>query len=88
MPRARAELLPQIPHPGARKVIKWPTNAPGGREDNALLGVLDRAITYQCQAFIQFQPIHAAAQLSSRCSENILLEEHAKSHAEFCVPLG
>lgn len=32
MPRARAELLPQIPHPGARKVIKWPTNAPGGRE--------------------------------------------------------
>ena len=30
MPHARADLLPQMPHPGKDKVVKCPTNAAGG----------------------------------------------------------
>ena len=30
MPHPRADLLPQIPHPGEDKVVKRPTNARGG----------------------------------------------------------
>ena len=30
MPHPQADLLPQMPHPGEDKVVKCPTNAPGG----------------------------------------------------------
>ena len=42
MPHPRADLLPQMPHPGEEKVVKFPTNAQGGGEMHAI--GIDRAI--------------------------------------------
>ena len=45
MPQPRANLLPQMLHPGEDKVVKYPTNAQGGGGGMPVLGS-DGAIMY------------------------------------------